>query len=303
MTHPTDPTLPESRLADPAWLDLMYNNRARVPEHPAYLAQWAEASASARATLPRVLDVAYGDSAGEKLDIFLPSQEAVKPGKAPAGAPVLVFIHGGYWRSLDKADHSFIAPPFVAAGACVVVVNYDLCPAVTVPEITLQMFRALAWTFRHIAEYGGDPSRITVAGHSAGGHLAAMLLAAHWKDHAADLPQTLVNNALSISGLYDLEPLAHTPSLQDALRLTPAHVRLTSPSRLPPPANGMLYSVCGGNESDEFLRQNQLIRHVWGERAVPACEVLPGLDHFTIVSAFADPSHHLHKMALSLLER
>ena len=283
---------------DPQWLDLMYNNRARVPEHPAHLARWAQQSADARAAWPCVLDVAYGESAGEKLDIFLPGSD--KPA-TPGGGPVMVFIHGGYWRSLDKADHSYIAPAFVSAGACVVVVNYDLCPSVTIPEITMQMFKALAWTWRYIASYGGDPSRITVAGHSAGGHLAAMLMAAHWKDYAADLPHDLVKNALSVSGLYDLAPLEHTPSLQDALRLTPAQIRITSPARLPAPASGVLYSVCGGDESEEFLRQNRLIQEAWGSQTVPVCEVLPGLNHFTIVSALADPSHHLHRMALELL--
>lgn len=297
---PADPDLsPPARGPDPQWLDRMYNNRARVADHPAHLARWARESAATRERLPCILDVPYGQSAGETLDIFPPVAGA---GAAMSTAPVLVFIHGGYWRSLDKSDHSFAAAPFTAEGACVVVVNYDLCPAVTIPEITLQMVEALAWTWRHIAAHGGDPSRITVAGHSAGGHLAAMLLAAHWKDYAPGLPPGLVKNALSISGLYDLEPLAHTPSLNDALRLTPAQVRIASPARLPPPADGMLYSVCGGDESAEFLRQNQLIRDVWGTAAVPVCEVLPGLNHFSIVSAFADPAHRLHKLALELLD-
>ena len=280
---------------NPQWLDSMYNNRLLVPGYAAHFARWAKESESARQQLPCQLDLAYGDQAGESLDIFPAS------GTSPVqGAPVLVFIHGGYWRSLDKADHSFIAPAFTRAGACVVVLNYALCPAVTIPEIVLQMVKALAWTWRHIAAHGGDPARITMAGHSAGGHLAVMLLACDWPAHAPDLPQALVKNALSISGLYDLEPIRQTPFLQD-LKLTPEQVRQASPVLLPRPTQGTLYSVAGGDESEEFLRQNQLIQQAWGVDTVPVCESLPGLNHFSVLEAMITPDHRLHQLALELL--
>lgn len=286
---------------DADWLEREYNNRARVPEHAAHFERWASESAQARKDGRARLDVSYGLGAGETLDLF----PAVRSPGTPL-APVLVFIHGGWWRSLDKADHSFIAPPFVQAGACVVVPNYALCPAVTIPEITLQMVKALAWVHRHIAAHGGDPARITVAGHSAGGHLAAMMLACEWTRVGDDLPASLVRNAMSISGLHDLEPVMHTPSVQVSLRLTPAQVKKASPARLPAPplrdGRGRLYALAGAQESDEFLRQNRLIQQAWGPQAVPVCEALPGLNHFSIVEALAQPGHRLNLLARELLD-
>ena len=173
-------------LYDPVWLERMYNNRALVPDHMGYFDRWAQASEQARASQPCSLDVPYGDGEGEQLDVF-PASTA-----RAGGAPVMVFIHGGYWRSLDKSGHSFVAPAFTQAGACVVVVNYALCPGtpqapVTIPHIVRQMEKALAWVGRNIAHHGGNPQCITVVGHSAGGLLAALLLTGVWPLIGADL--------------------------------------------------------------------------------------------------------------------
>ena len=288
---------PMSFPSDPDWLDREYNNRARVPDSADFMARWAQDSQAARERGKAVLDLPYGEGPGETLDVF--------PATANEGAaaPVLFFIHGGYWRALDKSDHSFLAPAFQRLGACVVVPNYALCPGNTVPGITLQMVKALAWTWRHIAAHGGDPQRITVAGHSAGGQLAAMMLACRWSEVGADLPDALVRNALSLSGLFDLEPLRLAPHLQSSLRLTPEQVRRASPARLPSPGlrqgRGALVAVVGGEESSEYHRQNRLIQAAWGPEVVPVCEALPGLNHFSVLDALVRPEHRLHALARS----
>ena len=282
------------RLDDPAWLDAQYNNRARVADSTVLLSKWAEASALAReGSRRKMLDLPYGDSAAQTLDVF--------PTDAP-DAPVIIYVHGGYWRALDKSDFSFVAPSFVADGAMVVVPNYALCPTVTIEEIALQMVRAVDWTWRHAAAHGGNPQRIAVVGHSAGAHLAAMLLSCRWKQVAEHLPAQPLAGALSISGLYDLEPLRHTPFLQDDLRLTPAQVARLSPAFFPRPKGGKLYTVVGAEESDEFLRHNQLIRDQWGPTAVPVCETVGGKNHFTVLDSLVDPKGRLHDLALRLCE-
>ena len=282
---------------DAAWHDRMYNNRALVPDFADHFAHWQKASAHAREHLKGLLDLPYGDGPGETLDIF--------PAAQP-NAPVVIFIHGGYWRSLDKSDHSFVAPALRDMGACVVVVNYALCPGtpeqpVTIPDIGLQMARAAAWVWRHIAEHGGDPGNITVIGHSAGGHLAAMLLACDWKKMGRDLPAGLLRKALSISGLFDLAPMRKTPFLQGDLRLTPAQVRMASPAKWQRPRKGVLYAVAGGDESAEFLRHIRLIHQAWGPQTVPVCEALPGLNHFSIVTDLTRAGTRLNALAQQLI--
>jgi arylformamidase len=276
---------------DPSWLNAQYNNRARFPDHALVFDRWARASAAARDGMARRLDVAYGEGLNETLDVFPATR---------ADAPVLVFIHGGWWRSLDKHQHSFIAPSFVEAGAMVVVPNYTLCPAVSIEAIVQQLVRALAWTHRHAALYGGDPRRIVVLGHSAGGHLASMMLSCLWPQVAADLPPQLVRAALSLSGVFDLEPLRQAPFLQCDLRLTAAAVRKLSPARFPAP-KGPMFTVVGGLESEEHQRQNGLLRQAWGPKVVPVCKTLPGLGHFDILHDLVDPETELHGLALELL--
>jgi len=290
MARPNDSSRRD--LPDIQWLERMYNNRQRVPDHGDYFARWAAESALVRRSLPCQLDVRYGDGAGETLDAFA----AARP-----RSPIVVFIHGGYWKAMDKSQHSFVVPALRDLGAAVVVPNYALAPKVGIPDITLQMVRAVAWSWRHARTLGGDARRIVVMGHSAGGQLAAMMLACAWNRFEPALPPRLVRAALGISGLYDLQPLLHTPSLQEVLRLTPRQVQAASPARLPAPAHGRLISAVGGDESSEYLRLNRLIQQAWGRERVPVAAALPGLNHFSIVDALARPGHRLNRMVQELL--
>lgn len=301
-------------LPDPTWLDAQYNNRALVPDFARHLQHWASESALVRqrglASGQVVLDVPYGwppadGLAAPTLDVFRPARPQA------GGAPVLLFIHGGYWRALDKADHSFVAAPFAAQGACVLVPNYSLVgaaqPMARVSHLTDQMRQAVVWAWQHAAQWGGDPHRITVVGHSAGGQLTGMLLATDWaalgRAQGLALPGQLVRQGVSISGLFDMEPIRRTPFLAD-LQLSPAEAAAQSPVLLPVPAAPCaLAAVVGGDESSEFKRQNALIRQAWGAAAVPVCEVLPGVHHFSVLDALAQPTSHLHALVTDWLHR
>jgi arylformamidase len=279
-------------MTDPAFLSREYNNRELFPEHPRHFARWAEASARARSTMTCYLDRAYGSSPGETLDIF--------PSRKGDGS-ALLFIHGGYWRSLDKRDFSFLAPAWVDAGVSLVVVNYDLCPKVSIERIVQQMLAASVWLYRHAEQYGMDEDRLFVSGHSAGGHLAAMMLAALWPVVDRSLPRNLYKGGLAVSGVYDLRPLVHIDWLKGDLRLDDAAAFKASPAFLPPATRAPLALTVGGLESSEFKRQNALLAERW-KRVLQEDIPMPGTDHFTVVDGLGDASSALFAGARRLMK-
>jgi len=277
---------------DKAFLSREYNNRELVPEHPQFFSRWAEASSHARTTMACSLDVAYGAAPGERIDIF--------PARKGDGS-CMMFIHGGYWRALDKKDFSFLAPAWVGAGVSLAIVNYDLCPRVSIEEIVRQMLRASRWLWLHAEEHGMDPDRLHAAGHSAGGHLTAMLMAAIWPKFDRRLPKDLWKGGLAISGLYDLTPLLEVDWLNADLRLDPASARKLSPAFMPPATRAPVMTCVGGGESSEFLRQNALLGSRW--RGAFAGDIaMPGKNHFSVIDGLAEPGSALFSGARRLMK-
>jgi arylformamidase len=275
----------------PEYYSQQYNARAAIPEHPHILTRWLKDSAHVRRTNAALLDLAYGESSGERLDFF--------PVKR-SGAPLLVYIHGGWWRSLDKSDFSFIAPAYVNAGFNVALTNYTLAPAASIREIVQQQLRALAWLYRNAEQYDFDRERIVVAGHSAGGHLTAMMLAANWPVFGDDLPADLVKAGIMLSGVYDLEPVRQAEFVNVDAKLTAEDVNQLSPAWMPQPMPTPFVTAVGALESDEFRRQTGIIAESWkaGHRADIA---LPDINHMTICDAFATPGNALFETSVELI--
>ena len=251
--------------------EVEYNNRARVPESPALMAGWARDAASYRECHPPRV-IRYGPGGRHTVDVFAASDQG----------PIVVFIHGGYWQALDGSSFSHCARGLNEHGVDVAVPTYDLCPNVTV-DVIIQEMRAAT---RELAKLGRP---LVMSGHSAGGHLAACMLATDWPAFDAFLPENVVFAAYAISGLFDLEPLVET-SLNRALRLDRPSARAVSPLFWKPPGHGSLDAVVGGNESAEFHRQSRTMVERWGAAGVAArFGALADANHFTAIAPLADP--------------
>ncbi len=270
--------------------DLLYNPRLVVSGFERIFERWERDSERARASLEGYLDVPYGASDAEKLDIFKPRGES---------RGLLMYIHGGYWRSLDKKRFSFVAPALVQAGITVAIPNYALCPAVQVEDIVMQMVQACAWLYRNGANFGAA-NRLHLCGHSAGGHLAAMMLACLWPKYSPDLPKQVVAAALSISGLYDLTEIVKVPSVNGDVRLTEKAAPRVSPASMPPATDAPLYTAVGEKENEGFHIQNRLIAEKWGKvrRADIPC---PGANHFTVLDQLCYPGSGLFRAVLKMM--
>ena len=276
---------------DAAYYESRYNPRLSVPAFAQHFERWTERSAKVRNDLAPYLDVPYGPHPMERLDLFR---------ARGASRGLLMFIHGGYWRALDKGQHSFVAAPFVEAGVTVGVINYALCPAVTVADIVCQVLQAAAWLYRNGGNFGAPYHKLHVAGHSAGGHLTAMVLAALWPRLAPDLPTKVVQGGLAISGVFDVLPIVHTPSINVDVRMDARMAKKVSPALMPPATDAPLYLAVGGKEQEGFHEQHRLIKHSWG-KAVAGEFACPEDNHFTILETLADPNSALFKGALKMM--
>lgn len=278
---------------DSDFLEREYSPRLQIPEYAGYFVRWKQSAQNTRDSLPARLDLAYGTAAAEMLDFF-PASRAL--------APLMIFIHGGYWRVLDKADFSWVAPPYVAAGISVAVLNYGLAPKTPMPEIVNQVRRACAWLYGNAPELGFDAHRIFCSGHSAGGHLTGMMLATDWPALSAVLPKRLLAGALAVSGLFDLRPLIHADFLRRDLCLDEAGARALSPAFLPLHNEAPLLRALGARESGEFHRQSELIAAQWP--SITSAKVLDvaGCDHLSVCDALATPGNELFEAWRAAIE-
>ena len=255
-------------------LEAEYNNRARVPDHAVHIAGWQRDAAAYRDNAHSELDLAYGPGERHRLDLFYPQN-------GDMGGPVVLFVHGGYWQAFDKSSSSHLARGANERGLTVAVPSYNLTPAVTLADIVSDIENAANFVMQRTGR------SLVATGHSAGGHLAACLMA------RPDRLLQPIRAAMPISGLFDLPPLVPT-SINKALGLTIEEARRLSPLAWKPPQGGHLVAAVGGAESREFLRQSQAIADQWGEAGVATrYHEVPEAHHFDVIAGLASPSDPL----------
>jgi arylformamidase len=244
------------------------------------IARWIQKSTEFHHSVD-VVTVAYGDTGRQSIDLLRPER--------PSAAPVLAFIHGGYWRNtrLTKSSYSFCVEPLVKTGVMVAMIEYDLCPTVSMDTLVGQVRKACAWVWRHAADYGGDSGAFHISGHSAGGHLSAMMAVTNWPSYEAGLPSDMVKSIIPISGLFELEPL-RTTSLNNDLRLDASAARRNSPVFMAPASRMPVSIIVGGAESDEFRRQSRSLTDQWMHAGAVNYHETPG-HHFSVVEAMTEP--------------
>ncbi len=276
-------------------IEKQYNLRAGRPDYEVtVLPDWIARSEQARGQLNGHLDIRYGDGEKQKLDVFTSGNP---------DAPLLVYIHGGYWQRGDKSVYSFLAVPFTERGVNVAMVGYDLCPSVTITRISDEVREALAYLWRHATELGISRERITVMGHSAGGHITEMMMGTDWSAYGTDLPNTLIQSGIPISPLSLLEPVRLT-SLNDNVKMSAEEAAAQSPMlNHPPVTDAPQLMVVGGRETAEFHRQAQMYQDAFAtpERKIDLY-VVPDVDHFDEINVLADPERAFFKKTMAMLQ-
>jgi arylformamidase len=270
-----------------------YNLRARVPEHPEIFARWARQAEDYRAEMLKrdraELAMSYGDTPRQIIDLFLP--------EAGGTAPLALFIHGGYWRSFDPSASSQVARGLNAHGVAVAVLGYDLCPIVTIADIIEQIRRACIFLWQRFGR------RMLVSGHSAGGQLAAAMVATDWQALYPKAPAALVPAGYAVSGVFDLTPLIAVSMLNQDLRLDPETARSVSPLFWPVPPGRIFDAVVGDLETSEFKRQSRTMAQIWRERgAETRYAEFPG-NHFVVIDALADPTSAMVARMAEMVQR
>lgn len=272
-----------------------YNLRLSRPDYEqTVIPGWLRDSESARQNLDCTLDVRYGEGDKQKLDVFRCGDTS---------APTLIYVHGGYWQRGDKSIYSFIAAPFVAANINVVVVGYDLCPDVTLTRISEEIREAVACIFLRADEFGLNKDRLSVMGHSAGGHITEMMMGTDWTQYNAELPFDLIKAGIPVSPLSLLEPVRRTVGLNSGIRMDEAEAQAQSPMlNHPPLTNAPQMIVVGGAETDEFHRQAQMYHDAFkSDERTMEVYVVPDVDHFDELNVLVDPESEFFKKTIAII--
>ncbi len=274
---------------DQAALNHQYNNRELVPDYAIYLDDWETRSQLVlNSTTTSHRNLAYGELPAEKLDIY-PANKV--------GAPTLIFIHGGYWQSMDKERFQFVASAFLPYDINVVILTYPLGPETEMDRIVQSIQRAMIWIQSNIAQYHGDPDQLYLSGHSAGGHLSVMMMTREFGPAEIKL-----KGIVALSGLYDLNPI-RLSHVNEKLNMDDALATAMSPVRLHPNEGCQLILAVGGDESDEYHCQTKDLAKAWDNMDNLQTRFLPGLNHFSILSEFADPLSPFHQQIISWINR
>ncbi len=282
------------RTLEPAEREAHFNPRLAVPDADTYLQRAARNAAAARERFAASshFDIRYGPAAKQTLDV-------IKNPDCPPQAPTVLFVHGGYWRALDKDDHTHLAVPFASAGAVFLNVNYDLCPEVTVSEIASEIRSALVWTAANISDFGGDPDRIFLYGHSAGAHLAAMMMTETFAP--AELRAGQVRGVFAISGIYEPE-IARTLPVNAEIGLDAEEARLNDVLQRTPVHAWPTLIAAGSSEPAGWVEQSRAFEAHLGAHDVPAELVMAdGCNHFSFLDALSDGKHPLTRTLLDRL--
>ncbi|MBE7173023.1 MAG: alpha/beta hydrolase [Williamsia sp.] len=274
-------------------LDIQYNNRLHVPEYADYFNRWERLSRQTEQELPVIKDLRYGDLPRERLDIY--------PSLLPH-AKTLVFLHGGYWHMLDKSPFQFIANGFHSYPVTTVLLTYPLAPEASIDQIVFSCRKAIGWLYNNLSAFNGDPQQMYVAGHSAGGHLAAMLMATDWPTFAPGLPVNLLKGVCVVSGLFDLVPI-HLSYLNRVLQMDIETAESNSPVRLEPLNPCPFIVAVGEAETAEFNDQSKELYACWKHKGIDIqLLVLPGQNHYSIVETIVDPQSALHQALLHFMK-
>jgi arylformamidase len=274
-------------------LDTQYNNRLHVPDYADYLNRWELLSRHTQQKLPVIKDLQYGNLQRERLDIYPSLQPQSK---------TLIFLHGGYWQMLDKSMFHFIANGFHSYSVTTVLLSYPLAPEVSIDQIVLSCRKAIKWLYSNFFTFNGYPHQMYIVGHSAGGHLAAMLMATDWELFDPGLSANVLKGICAVSGLFDLVPI-HLSYINKVLKMDMETAKCNSPVRLEPSNSCPLIIAVGEAESTEFNDQSKEFYTCWKDKGIDNQLLqLPGQNHYSIVETIADQQSSLHQALRQLMK-